>query len=329
MEEIYTFAGWMPHTWLDPSNKAKSDSSSEAKVSASNSQYQTTSLLPSSTPLGWNNRVTEDDDTKRRRDDHNADQIEAIRQTMLMDTGGSTMMPSSDDTSSGAQMDSQTAQQDDAELIPRSMSDIYKISIQNRNKRDNNKSNGAVNDQEDVVEDENLQDVDVDDETPMFPNSTAKSSAEESDVVFMTRLGWVEQGTEMYGRVKRAEASGKGGVGGGDGEKDGKKKSRRTNRSSKKKAQEMTGAAMTMGSLQLLMVLDNMARILIVFIVILLKEEVVEGEGELVERVDVVDEVEEALVGVRIDHQEVAVDVGVVDVMADDRRSNIITYIHI
>ena len=94
----------------------------------------------------------------------------------------------------------------------------------------------------------------------------------------------------------------------------------------KKKAQEMTGAAMTMGSLQLLMVLDNMARILIVFIVILLKEEVVEGEGELVERVDVVDEVEEALVGVRIDHQEVAVDVGVVDVMADDRRSNIITY---
>ena len=247
LEEIYTFAGWMPHTWLDPSNKAKSDSSSEAKVSASNSQYQTTSLLPSSTPLGWNNRVTEDDDTKRRRDDLNADQIEAIRQTMLMDTGGSTMMPSSDDTSSGAQMDSQTAQQDDAELIPRSMSDIYKISIQNRNKRDNNKSNGAVDDQEDVVEDENLQDVDVDDETPMFPNSTAKSSAEESDVVFMTRLGWVEQGTEMYGRVKRAEASGKGGVGGGDGEKDGKKKSRRTNRSSKKKGARNDGSSYDYG----------------------------------------------------------------------------------
>ena len=203
LEEIYTFAGWMPHTWLDPSNKSGTNGMhpGEAKVSSANAQYQTTGLLPSSTPLGWNNERTE-----RNHDD----QIQAIRQTIHMNTGGSTIVnPTSNTTNTASAQHQQQQQlpQDDAELIPRSMSDIYKISIQNRNKRDNNKteSNQSNND----VEDEKFDDVDLDDDTPMFSKpGAAPKNPNESDVEFMTRLGWVEQGTEMYGRVKRAEAMG-------------------------------------------------------------------------------------------------------------------------
>ena len=46
-------AGWMPSTWLDPShNNSNGDSSNEAKVSSNNAHYQTSGLLPTTTPLG-------------------------------------------------------------------------------------------------------------------------------------------------------------------------------------------------------------------------------------------------------------------------------------
>ena len=226
LEEIYTFAGWMPSTWLDPSHQTKSKMSSstaEAKVSAANSSYQTSGLLATSTPLGWGEGGGGGGGgLSNTSGGATSSQIHSIQQSIHMDTGGSTLLQPGADSSStqeeGEQQQPQQQQQkqkqDDAELIPRSMSDIYKISIQNRNKRDGGGS-GVDNDDEDEVEDEKLEDME--DDTPIFSKKGTKDN--ESDVEFMTRVGWVEQGTEMYGRVKRAEAqssaNGPGGTGGG------------------------------------------------------------------------------------------------------------------
>jgi len=176
-----------------------------------------------------------------------------------MDTGGSTLVQSGSSSSSEEQPKQQKQQkkqkkqkQDDAELIPRSMSDIYKISIQNRNKRD---SGGSGVDDEDDVEDEKLEDMEDDEEAdgPIFSKTGTKDN--ESDVEFMTRLGWVEQGTEMYGRVKRAEAQ-SGGVntpGGGNrgsdkhGEDGGDKEKKQRRRGPKQRGKRTSEASYDYG----------------------------------------------------------------------------------
>ncbi len=253
LEEIYTFAGWIPTTWLDPSNSnaINSGTNTEAKVSINNANYQTSGLLPTTTPLG---RLGSGGNTNP-----NEAQIEAIRRSVRMNTGGSTLgVITGPDKEEEEEEVCKVVPQDDAELIPRSMSDIYKISIQNRNKRDASKVNDE-NQTNDAVEDENFDDIDLEDDSPIFKSSKQKSG--ESDVEFMTRLGWVEQGTEMYGRVKRAEAqsnhgsgssgsggngaSGASGASGGNRKKDGDDDKRRR---SKGKNRNKRGSASSGGS---------------------------------------------------------------------------------
>ena len=235
MEEIYKFAGWIPESWLDPSiveagSKQGLDRDG-ASVSSANANYIASSLLQGSTPIeappnasSWNSSTEQDSNYKKIQDIRAS--MNAGSVSFLRDVGGvgendngqawtnqtqAHAAASSDGSTAGVsvQKDNNGGGQgvDDADMIPRSMSEIYTISVRNRNVTKSESPEQSIGDNGA----NSLDDVESDSDGPSArkrPAVTGFSSNPgpkgEQEFEFCARIGWIDSNdSDVYEKLKR------------------------------------------------------------------------------------------------------------------------------
>ena len=289
MEEIYKFAGWIPESWLDPSVAEAGSKLSrgpncgggkDASVSSANANYNAYSMLHGSTPIeapaaaaSWNGSAEHGKNHQKVQDiraSMNAGSVSFLKGAHAGDGNGEDDQAWGNQTQSPATSSSEgnaasvsvkkgknggAQGVDDAEMIPRSMSEIYGISVRNRNatksgsREQNNSDSGASS----------LDDAASDSDGPSArkrPAVTGFSSnpgpTDEQEFEFCARIGWIDPNDSgEYERLKRnavgAKATSQKGARDGAGSSSpgkrnkNKSKKQRTRRPVKSKQQSSSG----------------------------------------------------------------------------------------
>eukprot|EP00946_MAST-07B_sp_MAST-7B-sp1_P003722 g3722.t1 len=220
MEEIYKFAGWTPESWLDPAmaeagsklgGDGRNSGGTDASISSMNTNYDAFSMLHNSTPMeaphgsaSWgpaDNRKVEE-----IRASMNADNVPFLRSmdSASGDTDGHMWGETRDvpvESSSEASFNRKHKEKgnaqddDDAEMIPRSMSEIYTISVQNRNStksgtRKHPSSDDSASSLDDAASDSDGPSARKRPAVTSF--SSEPGPKDEQEFEFCARIGWID-----------------------------------------------------------------------------------------------------------------------------------------
>ena len=236
VEEIYEFAGWIPDSWLDPSvanteDKIREGRASDlrnATLSSANRDFSSTSPLSESTPLEPTGGTFV---PSMPANFSGREKVNEIRASMdansvsFLNLNGSTFgenanlekgeqngLSSVASAVDNGVVTNNEQQVDDAEMIPRSMSEIYKISVRNRNATKSRSPKVGLD-----RNSNDLRDAASDSDGPSArkrPAVTGFSSLpaphNESEFEFCARIGWIDSGdAQKYQKIKTSTSGGK------------------------------------------------------------------------------------------------------------------------